>query len=373
MGILNECSTGSDGVVWQKFTGIDAGLFSGATSKRLIGRSGRTHGQVERDLTLCADSIDQVQTSSLVYWGGILATKRNWLQLDPSASATGPDIYTCAIPWITHNGEARPLLPYRDQPELVSHATCASLLLVILPPPEMFQLTKLLHRCGPNLKMLVISSTTLSPNYPDAAFDKTAAASLTRSLIRCALREAPCLETLIANCPMDSGQILDIVESAWPSSQLKRIHLIGIGWPDDGMPYYQDPNWRYITSAQFERVLAALPALECLDLRSLRLPVGRDLSFSSVTLKENCLRELLLPHDWQLTRAFPTGQQLRDVISQFPLLERLGCLTIQRRSEYGEITQADLDFFCANAARSIVLLQLIGGMRVVNTDQSASD
>jgi hypothetical protein len=207
---------------------------------------------------------------------------------------------------------------------------------------------KLLRRCGPNLKLLVISFTTLSPDKPGVAFDKAASASVTRSLLCCAFREAPCLESLVTNCPMDAGQLLELVDSCRPPSQLKRFHLVGSIWSGDDTQQCQDPNWRYITPTQFTRVLAALPALECLDLRNLIRPIGRGLSFGGT----NCaLRELFLPLDGRLALEFPTGQQLRGVVTQFPLLERLGWLTIQRRTEYGEITQADIDFFCANATR----------------------
>jgi hypothetical protein len=147
---------------------------------------------------------------------------------------------------------------------------------------------------------------------------------------------------------------------ASPPSQLKRFRLVGNLWrppsdepaPEDNLhlSYHPDLHYQYISTTQFARLLVALPRLECLSLKG----VGRSmsqLSFSGVEAR--CLRQLRLPASPWLTQAFPTGKQLREIVSQFPLLEELSRLSIQARSEDGELTQADLDFFCSNATRRV--------------------
>lgn len=191
----------------------------------------------------------------------------------------------------------------------------------------------------------------------------------TQSLVRSALIEAPSLETLILDCRLDFSMLLSMVETARPPA-LKRLRIVR---PADTRVLYElrntfdsrssaldpEPDYEWITSREFERLLRALPALECLDLRGYGWPLTQ-LSFGMSGMGQQWrLRQLVLPRSWQawprITRTFPTGRQLRDIISSFPLLERLSQLEIQTNTigSDRELTQADLDFFCANTTRPV--------------------
>jgi len=197
------------------------------------------------------------QLGSLVYWGGILWVKSTWLQLHPTTLSS----YTMhRRPRAIGRMSTPPPPSYADRAELV----CPYLITLFDHGPMriyVIQLAQLLRRCGSNLKVLVISTSSLCARQSDigAIGVDSLLYTMTRKLIQCALQVSPALEILFAECLIHSDELVELMQAVCPKpSHIKRLILLGL----------RKRQWhhRTISTEEFTRLLATLPSLEHLNL-----------------------------------------------------------------------------------------------------------